>query len=85
MGLDELINSITNTQPILMFIIISILFSIIIISPVSTVAIAMAIVISSLASASPAIGVSSSAIMLAVGTWRINKVGVPIAILSLIL
>lgn len=64
-----------------MAIIISVLFSIIIISPVSTVAIAIAIGISGLAAGSAAIGVSASAIMLTVGTWRVNKIGVPIAVL----
>ncbi|MBI5974824.1 PTS transporter subunit IIC [Staphylococcus canis] len=81
LGLGELINSVTNTQPILMSIIISVLFSIIIISPVSTVAIGIAIGISGLAAGSAAIGVAASAIMLTVGTWRVNKVGVPIAVL----
>ncbi|MGV3128083.1 PTS sugar transporter subunit IIC [Staphylococcus simulans] len=81
LGLGELINSITNTQPILMSIIISILFSIIIISPVSTVAIAIAIGISGLAAGSASVGVAASAIMLAIGTWKVNKLGVPIAVL----
>lgn len=81
LGLGELINSFTNTQPIVMSIIISVLFSIIIISPVSTVAIGMAIGISGLAAGSAAIGVAASAIMLAIGTWRVNKIGVPIAVL----
>lgn len=81
LGLGELINSITNTQPIVMSIIISVLFSIIIISPVSTVAIGIAIGISGMAAGSAAIGVAASAIMLAVGSWKVSKIGVPIAIL----
>ncbi|MEM5398336.1 PTS transporter subunit IIC [Staphylococcus gallinarum] len=80
-GLGNIVNSVTNTQPMIMSIIISVLFSVIIISPVSTVAISMAIGISGLAAGSAAIGVTSSAIMLVVGTWKVNKIGVPIAIL----
>ncbi|MBA8772470.1 PTS transporter subunit IIC [Staphylococcus coagulans] len=81
LGIGEIVNSVTNTQPIIMSIIIAVLFSIIIISPVSTVAIGIAIGISGLAAGSAAIGVAASAIMLAIGTWKVNKVGVPIAIL----
>lgn len=76
-GLGNIVNSVTNTQPMIMSIIISVLFSVIIISPVSKVAISMTIGISG----SAAIGVTSSAIMLVVGTWKVNKIGVPIAIL----
>ena len=81
LGLGLLINSITTTQPIIMSILISVLFSIVIISPVSTVAIAYAIGISGVAAGSAAIGVASAAIMLFIGTYKVNKIGVPIAVI----
>ena len=41
----------------------------------------MAIGISGLAAGSAAVGVAASAIMLAVGSWRVNKPGIPITVL----
>lgn len=81
LGLGAIVNNVTHTQPIIMSIIIAVLFSIIIISPVSTVAVGIAIGISGLAAGSAAIGVAASAMMLMVGTWKVNKIGVPIAII----
>lgn len=74
------INSFTTLQPILMSILISISFSIIIISPISTVAIGLAIGLNGLASASAGMGVASAAAFLVWATMRKNGAGVPIAI-----
>ena len=71
----------TNTQPIIMTILIAVIFSILIVSPISAIGIGIAIGISGLAAGSAAVGVSASAIMLALGAWRVNKVGVPISVL----
>ncbi|AGZ25662.1 PTS sugar transporter subunit IIC [Staphylococcus pasteuri] len=78
-GIGSVVNSLTNTQPIIMTILIAVIFSILIVSPIS--AIGIAIGISGLAAGSAAVGVSASAIMLALGAWRVNKVGVPISVL----
>ena len=78
LGLGDVINGLTNTQPIIMTILIAMIFSILIVSPISSIGIGLAIGISGLAGS--AVGVAS-AIMLAVGSWRVNKPGVPITVL----
>ena len=80
-GIGSVVNSLTNTQPIIMTILIAVIFSILIVSPISAIGIGIAIGISGLAAGSAAVGVSASAIMLALGAWRVNKVGVPISVL----
>ncbi|MUV37666.1 hypothetical protein JNUCC1_01472 [Lentibacillus sp. JNUCC-1] len=79
-GLGHMINSFTNLQPLLMTILIAIAFSIIIVSPISTVAIAMAIGISGIAAGAANIGIAAAACMLVIGTVRVNNSGVPIAV-----
>ncbi|WP_073507750.1 PTS transporter subunit IIC [Streptobacillus notomytis] len=74
------INSFTTLQPILMCILIAMSFSILIVSPISTVAIGIAIGLSGLASGSANIGVSSTAAVLVIGSWAVNKAGVTIAV-----
>ncbi|BGE81142.1 regulatory protein [Staphylococcus petrasii] len=80
-GLGELVNSLTNMQPIIMTILIAIIFSILIVSPISAIGIGIAIGISGLAAGSAAVGVAASAIMLTIGSWRVNKIGIPITVL----
>ena len=79
LGLGDVINGLTNTQPIIMTILIAMIFSILIVSPISSIGIGLAIGISGLA-VRFAVGVAS-AIMLAVGSWRVNKPGIPITVL----
>ena len=80
LGLGDVINGLTNTQPIIMTILIAMIFSILIVSPISSIGIGLAIGISGLVG-SVAVGVATSAIMLAVGSRRVNKPGVPITVL----
>lgn len=74
------INSFTTLQPVLMSILIAMSFSVLIVSPISTVAIGIAIGLTGLSSASAAMGVASSAAVLVWGTMKTNKAGVPLAI-----
>lgn len=78
--LGNVINSFTDLQPILMCILISCMFSILIVSPISTVAIGMAIQLNGLSAGAAAMGVAATTIVLVVHSWRINKSGVTIAI-----
>lgn len=78
--LGNVINSFTNLQPILMCILISCMFSVLIISPISTVAIGMAIQLNGLSAGAAAMGVAATTIVLVVHSWRTNKSGVTIAI-----
>ncbi len=74
------INAFTTLQPILMSILISMSFAIIIISPISTVAIGLAIGLTGIGSAAAGMGVAACAAFLVCATLRVNKPGVPIAI-----
>lgn len=80
-SLGQLVNSFTNLQPVFMCILIAIVFSILIVSPISTVAIAMAIGISGMASGAANLGVAAAATMLAIGSIKVNKSGITLAIL----
>ncbi|WP_278952392.1 PTS sugar transporter subunit IIC [Lactobacillus apis] len=78
--LGNVINSFTDLQPILMCVLISCMFSILIVSPISTVAIGMAIQLNGLSAGAAAMGVAATTIVLVVHSWRTNKSGVTIAI-----
>ena len=79
-GIGHVINSFTTLQPLVMYILIAVAFSILIVSPISTVAISMAIGISGLAAGAANVGVAAAACMLVIGTVRVNNSGVPIAV-----
>ena len=79
-GIGNMVNSFTELQPVLMCMLISMVFSFIIISPLSTVAIAIAIGITGLATGSASIGISATETVLLIGTSKVNRVAVPISI-----
>lgn len=79
-GIGNMINSFTELQPILMSILISMVFSFIIISPLSTVAIAIAIGIAGLAAGSASIGIAATEAVLIIGTSKVNRLGVPLSV-----
>lgn len=79
-GIGEVINSFTSFQPLIMYILIAIAFAVLIVSPISTVAIAMAIGISGLAAGAANLGIAAAACMLVIGTMKVNNSGVPIAV-----
>lgn len=74
------INSFTNLQPILMTILISCSFAIIIISPISTVAIGMAIQLNGLSAGAAAMGIAATTLVLVVHSWKVNNSGTTLAI-----
>ncbi|HJE14766.1 MAG TPA: PTS sugar transporter subunit IIC [Lapidilactobacillus dextrinicus] len=78
--IGNLINSFTNLQPILMCILITCMFATIIITPISTVAIGMAIQLNGLSSGAAAMGVAVTTVVLVVHSWKTNKSGVTIAV-----
>ncbi|WP_198401196.1 PTS sugar transporter subunit IIC [Erysipelothrix larvae] len=79
--IGTLINTFTNMQVILMCVLIAISFSIIIITPISTVAIGLAVGLNGLSAGAAAIGVGACAIMLVVGSIRANnEKGVTLAV-----
>lgn len=74
------VNSFTDLQPVIMSILISISFGIIIISPVSTVAIATAIGLDGLASGAANLGICACAMLLVVSSRKVNNSGVTWAV-----
>lgn len=74
------INSFTTLQPILMSILIAVAFSLIIVSPISTVAIGLAVGLNGMAAGAASMGIASTAAVLVWATLKVNKSGVPIAI-----
>lgn len=79
-GLGNVIAEFTTLQPLLMSILLAVSFALIIVSPVSTVAIAVAVGLNGLASGAANLGIASCAMTLVVGTMRVNKIGVPLTL-----
>lgn len=79
-GIGNLVNTFTDLQPILMSILIAMVFSFLIISPISTVATALAIGISGVAAGSASLGIVACEAALVAGTIKINRAGVPLTI-----
>ena len=78
--IGQVINSFTTLQPILMSILIAMAFSLLIVSPVSTVAIGLAVGLNGLSAGAASMGVATTAAVLVWATLKVNKSGVPIAI-----
>ena len=79
--IGNVINSFTQLQPLLMALLISIAFSVIIISPISTVAIGIAIGITGLGAGAAAVGITAATAVLVVGSRKVNESGTTLAIL----
>lgn len=79
-GIGAIIKNFTELQPLLMSILLSISFAIIIVSPISTVAIAYAVGLQGLASGAANMGIASAAMTLIVGAMYVNKIGIPFSV-----
>ncbi|MGX6993531.1 hypothetical protein CBF34_09170 [Vagococcus penaei] len=79
-AIGAMINSFTSLQPILMSALIACFFAILIISPISTVAIGLAIQLNGVSAGAAAMGVAATTVVLVVHSWKTNKSGVTIAI-----
>lgn len=79
-AIGNVINSFTTLQPIFMAILICCSFATIIISPISTVAIGLAIQLNGVSAGAAAMGVAATALALVVYSWTVNKSGVTLAI-----
>ncbi len=79
--IGQVMNHFTTLQPLLMCILISISFAIIIISPISTVAIGIAIGITGLGAGAAAIGVTACTAVLVAGSRKVNQSGVTLSVL----
>ena len=75
-GIGAIINEFTHLQPILMSILIVCSFAFLIISPISTVAIGLAIQLNGVSAGAAAMGVAVTAVVLVVHSWKVNNSGV---------
>lgn len=80
-SIGNLINTFTTLQPLLMAILITVAFSLIIVSPVSTVAIGIAVGINGLGAGAAAVGITACTAVLVLGSKRVNEKGTTLAIL----
>lgn len=79
--IGDIINSFTLLEPMTMSILISIAFSLIIVSPISTAAIGIAIGLDGLSAGAAAIGVTACTAILLISSVKVNKIGTTLAIL----
>lgn len=78
--IGNIINTFTKFQPIIMSILIGCSFAFLIISPMSTVAIGLAIQLNGISAGAAAMGVAATTAVLVVHSLRVNKGGVTLAI-----
>ncbi|WP_255552540.1 PTS sugar transporter subunit IIC [Lactobacillus sp. Sy-1] len=78
--LGEIINAVTDLQPLLMSVLIAMAFAFLTITPISTVGIALAISLSDISAAAAGVGVVSTTVVLLLNSILVNKKGTTIAI-----
>ncbi|GEP74657.1 PTS sugar transporter subunit IIC [Weissella thailandensis] len=78
--IGKMVQLATDLQPLPMTIIIAMVFAVIIVTPVSTVGIALAITLSGLGSAAAGVGIVATTVVLLINSIRVNKVGTTVAI-----
>ena len=74
--LGSLIKHLTTVQPLIMAVLISIIFSLIIVTPLSSVAIAYAVSISGLAAGAANLGIVATVFTLVCGSYMVNPKGI---------
>ncbi|MDO4670221.1 MAG: PTS sugar transporter subunit IIC [Aerococcus sp.] len=79
-GIGNLINNFTALQPLLMSILIASSFSLLIISPITTVGIGLAIQLNGLSAGAAAMGIAATTLVLIVHSWKVNESGVTLAV-----
>lgn len=79
-AIGKVINNFTDFQPIIMSILIACLFAALIISPITTVAIGMAIQLDGVSAGAAAMGIAATTIVLVINSWKVNQSGVTLAV-----
>lgn len=79
-AIGEGINTFTTLQPVLMSILISCSFAFLILSPISTVAIGVAIQLQGVSAGAAAMGVAATTVVLVINSFKVNKPGIIAAI-----
>ncbi|MFL1696008.1 PTS transporter subunit IIC [Weissella kandleri] len=78
--IGQMVETFTRLQPVPMAMLIAMTFAIIIITPVSTVGIALAISLAGVGSAAAGVGVIATTVILLINSIKVNKKGTSIAI-----
>ncbi|MBO0479746.1 PTS sugar transporter subunit IIC [Vagococcus fluvialis] len=78
--IGKVINSFTEFQPVIASILIACSFAALIISPVTTVAIGMAIQLDGVSAGAGAMGIAATTIVLVINSWKVNESGVTLAV-----
>ncbi|GAP02979.1 membrane protein regulator [Fructobacillus pseudoficulneus] len=78
--IGDMVESFTKLAPMPMAILIAMAFAVIIITPISTVGIALAINLHGMAAGAAAMGVVATTLVLVINSWKVNKKGTTIAI-----
>lgn len=79
-AIGKLINNFTDFQPIVMTILIACSFAALIISPITTVAIGLAIQLNGISAGAGAMGIAATTVVLVINSWKVNESGVTLAI-----
>ncbi len=78
--IGNIINTFTDFQPIVASILIACSFAALIISPITTVAIGMAIQLNGVSAGAAAMGIAATTIVLVINSWKVNESGVTLAV-----
>ena len=79
-AIGNLINNFTEFQPVVMSILIACSFAVLIISPITTVGIGLAIQLNGVSAGAAAMGIAATTIVLVINSWKVNESGVTLAI-----
>ncbi|MDT2833476.1 PTS sugar transporter subunit IIC [Vagococcus carniphilus] len=78
--IGNVINTFTDFQPIVASILIACSFAALIISPITTVAIGMAIQLNGVSAGAAAMGIAATTVVLVINSWKVNESGVTLAV-----
>lgn len=79
-AIGRVINNFTDFQPVIMSILIACSFAVLIISPITTVGIGLAIGLNGVSAGAAAMGIAATTIVLVIHSWKVNESGVTLAI-----
>lgn len=79
-AIGNVINNFTDLQPFLMSLLICVSFAALIISPITTVGIGLAVGLTGISAGAAAMGVAATTVCLVVNSWKVNEKGVTLAI-----
>lgn len=79
-AIGKVINNFTDFQPVIMSILIACSFAALIISPITTVAIGLAIQLNGVSAGAAAMGIAATTVVLVINSWKVNESGVTLAI-----